>query len=82
LLLGGGGLALAANEGTFDMLRYSASLALRIMTLGKFHKKDISYAEFIQARRSRRGEWLHIVIVGAAYLLAAFISLAVYNKIK
>lgn len=82
LLLGGGGLVYASNEGAFDMLRYGTSLALRIMTPGKFQKKYDSYAEYAKYRREKRSEWLHIVIVGGAYLLLAIVALGVYYGLK
>ena len=81
LLLGGGGLAYVSNEGGFDLLPYGVFLTARAMTPWRFNKKFGSYAEYIKYRRSRKLEYLHILIVGGVYLLLALTALGIYNAL-
>ena len=82
LLLGGGGLGYASNQGIFDVLRYGTSLAINVMRPGKFVKKYGSYVDYKEHRKSKKIEWVHIVLVGCGYLVAAFIALGVYYLLQ
>lgn len=79
LLIGGGGIALSSNEGTFDGIRYGFSLVLNVMKPGRYEKRYDSYYAYKESRKSNKLEWLHIMIVGCGYLAAALIMLVVYT---
>jgi hypothetical protein len=83
LLLGLGGLTVARNAGTFDMMAYGLSSALR-MSLPWIvkEKKDADFVAYQERKREERKPATEMLIAGAVYMALALILLIIYSATK
>lgn len=76
-----GFLVFATNGGTFDMLAFGV---IKLVDLFKRDLAKVKYRTFYdyrQAQKEKRRSFVHFIIVGAAFLVAAIVFLIVYYKI-
>lgn len=80
VLLGVGGLKVARNAGTFDMMSYGLGAAFK-MTFPwiKMEKKDADFVAYKERKREERKPAADLLIAGAIYLVLALIFLAIYQ---
>ena len=82
LLLGGGGLGYASNQGIFDVLRYGTLLAINVMRPGKFVKKYGSYVDYKEHRKSKKISGFISCWSAAGIWSPLFIALGVYYLLQ
>ena len=83
ILLGGlGGIFFCANKGAFNLLGFSASFALKMITgYGKdpgTYGHDAYYNYCQEQSQKEPKPFAHLLIAGAGYLVASAIFLAIY----
>ena len=83
LLLGSGGLKVARNAGTFDMMVYGMDSALRI-TLPWImkEKKDADFVAYKERKQEERKPAKDLLIAGAIHMALAMILLVLYSVTK
>lgn len=80
LLLGSGGLKVARNAGTFDMMVYGMDAALRItLPWVMKEKKDADFVAYKDRKQEERKPAYDLLIAGAMHMALAMILLVVYS---
>ncbi len=80
VMLGFGVLVFATNGGTFDMLAYGA---IRFFNLFKRDLTKVKYRtfyEYRQAQNEKKRSFLHLIIIGAGFLIVGVVFLIVYYQ--
>lgn len=80
VFLGVGGLMFAANEGSFDMIKYGISSVFTMLDPRKMkgHEKFHEYRERMQQKKV---EFVHFLIIGAVFLVLSIIFLGISSLI-
>lgn len=83
LLLGMGGLKVARNAGTFDMMAYGLDSALRIsLPWITKEKKDADFVAYKERKKEERKPATEMLIAGSVYMALAVILLIIYSATK
>lgn len=83
LLLGMGGLQVARNAGTFDIMVYGLDSALR-MTFPWImkEKKDADFVAYKERKQEERKPATELLIAGGIYMALAVLLLIIYSATK
>lgn len=83
LLLGMGGLKVARNAGTFDMMVYGMDAALRItLPWVMKEKKDADFVAYKERKQEERKPAYDLLIAGGIHMALAMIFLVLYTVTK
>ena len=79
VLLGSGGLKLARNAGTFDMMGYGIGEAFYMfMPWVRGEKKDVDFAAYKERKKTERKSSLDLLAAGGIYMALATVFLILY----
>lgn len=83
LLLGGGGLMFARNQGTFDMMTYSLKTVFHLhypfsKMNSPLEEREEDFVEYKERKREKRKSSAELLWAGLVYLIASLVFLVVY----
>lgn len=80
LIVCAGGLVVAANGGTFDMLSYGVRQIFVLFRKDVTKRKYKDFYEYKEAKRGTKRGFLHLIIIGFVFIAISMIFLLLYYQ--